>query len=459
MRPPRAASCTAAKIVGERPSSATATRGRSSRRLVRTTASAAASVGVASGGLGAPWSPEKSGKSTSNQAAAHPAQPATATDCWKVSVNFSVSGAPLAELRLHPTDMVGQLRRVVAKAVSSTAEIAILHQQEVLEDKCTLADSGLSDGVLVSAILLPARLAVTASSDRSACIWSLESGECLQQLLGHEGIILSAVFSPDRMFVLTASGDSLAKLWRVSDGVCSQTYTGHSDAVRSAHFSPDGCQVLTASNDKTAKVWNTHGTGECIGTLVGHVAAVRFATFSPDGNLAVTASDDRTARIWCASSAEATWIAQGTLQGHRDFVLSASFNPTDATCVLTASNDRTARIWSLDASESPHRGECVQTLAGHTGAVRSAMFCPDGISAVTASDDRSARIWHVGTGQCLRRFEGHVSILSSAFVSPDGKYVVTASCDRTARVWRSEDGECVQTFAGHTGIVSFAACT
>ena len=43
-----------------------------------------------------------------------------------------------------------------------------------------------------------------------------------------------------------------------------------------------------------------------------------------------------------------------------------------ARTIVTASGDKTVRVWSAAT------GECVQTLAGHSGAVTSAQFSPEG---------------------------------------------------------------------------------
>ncbi len=107
----------------------------------------------------------------------------------------------------------------------------------------------------------------------------------------------SASFSPDDTTLVTASNDRTAKIWNVNTGNCQHTLQGHTENVRSASFSPDGTILVTASNDRTAKIWNVH-TGNCQHTLQGHTENVRSASFSPDGTIIVTASEDRTAKIW-----------------------------------------------------------------------------------------------------------------------------------------------------------------
>jgi hypothetical protein len=54
---------------------------------------------------------------------------------------------------------------------------------------------------------------------------------------------------------------------------------------------------------------------------------------------------------------------------------------------------------------------------------------------VTASVDKTARLWDAKTGASLAVLEGHTNAVISAGFSPDGTRVVTASYDKTARLW------------------------
>ncbi|CAK0839519.1 unnamed protein product [Prorocentrum cordatum] len=228
----------------------------------------------------------------------------------------------------------------------------------------TLAEIGATGGSELTLMLTPTLHVLTASHDLTAKIWHAESGQCLRTLEGHDGLVWSAVFSPDGLEVLTASQDGTARIWHAESGQCLHTLEGHHDRVYSAVFSPDGLHVLTASGDRTAKIWHA-GSGQCLRTLEGHRGGVVSAVFSPDGLEVLTASEDGTARIWHAES-----------------------------------------------------GQCLHTLEGHHDRVNSAVFSPDGLEVLTASYDRTAKIWHAESGQCLRTLEGHYDPVFSAVFSP-----------------------------------------
>jgi len=138
------------------------------------------------------------------------------------------------------------------------------------------------------------------------------------------------------------------------------------------------------------------------------------------------------------------------LKGHTEAVASAAFSP-DGTRIVTASHDKTARVW--DAAT----GATLAELKGHTHVVFSASFSTDGARIVTASWDDTARVWDAATRATVAELKGHTrSVLSAAF-SPDGAQIVTASDDQTARVWEAATGATLAELKGHSGVVRRAS--
>jgi WD40 repeat protein len=123
-----------------------------------------------------------------------------------------------------------------------------------------------------------------------------------------------------------------------------------------------------------------------------------------------------------------------TLEGHTQFVLSASYSP-DGRKIVSASWDHTIKI--CDANT----GRCLQTLTGHSWAVYSASYSPDGRKIVSASNDNTIKIWDANTGECLQTITGHTYAVRSASFSPDGTKIVSASRDNTIKIWGEEEIE------------------
>jgi WD40 repeat protein len=294
---------------------------------------------------------------------------------------------------------------------------------------------------------------VTASGDGTARIWDAATGQEIIALRGHESDnengVWSASFSPDGARTVTGGSDSTARIWDAATGQEILALRGHGRIVFSASFSPDGARIVTGDSDGTARIWDA-ATGKEILALRGHEGVVSSASFSPDGARIVTASGDGTARIWHAVTGRKLLA----LRGHENGVLSASFSP-DGARIVTASGDGTARIW--DAAT----GKEIIALRGHESddesAVGGASFSLDGARIITASDDRTARIWDAATGREILALRGHEGPVLGASFSPDGARIVTASGDGTARIWDAATAQEILALRGHTGSVSSAS--
>jgi hypothetical protein len=113
-----------------------------------------------------------------------------------------------------------------------------------------------------------------------------------------------------------------------------------------------------------------------------------------------------------------------TLMGHTSAVLSASFSP-DGSRVVTGSYDSTANVWGA------HSGAEVLTLKGHTDWVHSVSFSPDGLRIGTGSRDHTAKVWDAKNGAEIRTLKGHTVVVNSVAFSRDGSMVLTGSADKT----------------------------
>jgi WD40 repeat protein len=133
--------------------------------------------------------------------------------------------------------------------------------------------------------------------------------------------------------------------------------------------------------------------------------------------------------------------------GHTSAVNSVAFSP-DGKYILTGSDDNTAKLWQLDGRE-------VRTFYGHKNRVQAVAFSPDGRQVLTGSRDSTAKLWTLA-GQEVRTFSGHTNYVEAVAFSPDGRQVLTGSGDHTAKLWTLE-GQEIRTFSGHTSYIEAVA--
>uniref|UniRef100_A0A0C9QVM9 TSA: Wollemia nobilis Ref_Wollemi_Transcript_5414_2075 transcribed RNA sequence n=1 Tax=Wollemia nobilis TaxID=56998 RepID=A0A0C9QVM9_9CONI len=84
---------------------------------------------------------------------------------------------------------------------------------------------------------------------------------------------------------------------------------------------------------------------------------------------------------------------------------------------------------------------CSSTIAGHTEAVLSVSFSPDGHQLASGSGDTTVRFWDLNTQTPLYTCTGHRNWVLCIAWSPDGKQLVSGSKDGDLRLWDPETGK------------------
>lgn len=316
---------------------------------------------------------------------------------------------------------------------------------------------------------------ITSSRDKTVRIYNI-NGSSEKVLKGHNSNVWSAAFLPDNQSVVTVGDDHTIRSWTL--GKRFETYSGAKN-VSFACFSSDGLNIAVVE-DTVAKSWNL--TGEIVAVFSGHTAAVNTARYSADGKYLVTASKDGSVKIWDAHSGknlqtfsdenhssvnDAVFSPDGNflvfvsdssvivrnLQsktgiealGHSGAVSSVSFSP-DGEIFVTGGFDGKIVLHGID-------GKVLRTFHGHDGQINSVSFSPDGNYIISTSSDQTAVLWDK-LGQMRLTFRGYENNVNSAVFSPDSKFVLTTSDDALARLWTS-DGKDVMDFR-HEGSVTSA---
>ncbi|CAL1531207.1 unnamed protein product [Lymnaea stagnalis] len=228
----------------------------------------------------------------------------------------------------------------------------------------------------------------TASADHSGRIFSVETGSCLLQYIGHKGSVNSIRFHPTQELVLTASGDATAHIWRAplsqfspvdilkshSSGEDEIDSSGredtaddlndfaheaniirsphlelmqHSEVVTAADWMSQGSQVITVSWDRMAVLADAE-TGEQISQLSGHDQELTDVHAHQSQRLVLTSSKDTTFRLW---DFRGPAMLVNVFQGHTQQVTSAVFASGDK--VVSGSDDRTVKVWDMRNMRSP----------------------------------------------------------------------------------------------------------
>ncbi len=147
--------------------------------------------------------------------------------------------------------------------------------------------------------------------------------------------------------------------------------------------------------------------------------------------------------------------------GHTDAVRSVKFSP-DGRTLATVGDDDTIRLW--DVADPTRPVKLGEPLPGHDGDIQSIAFSPDGRTLATAGDDETVRLWNVTDparpAPLGVPLTGHTGTIFSVAFSPNGRTVASAG-DETVRLWDLTDPAhptpLGQPLFGHTGTASSVA--
>ncbi|XP_042800665.1 WD repeat-containing protein 37 isoform X4 [Panthera leo] len=124
-------------------------------------------------------------------------------------------------------------------------------------------------GVVIAADwLVGGKQAVTASWDRTANLFDVETAELVHSLTGHDQELTHCCTHPTQRLVVTSSRDTTFRLWDFRDPSIHSVnvFQGHTDTVTSAVFTV-GDNVVSGSDDRTVKVWDLRNMRSPIATI------------------------------------------------------------------------------------------------------------------------------------------------------------------------------------------------
>uniref|UniRef100_A0A8C6TMD8 Katanin p80 WD40 repeat-containing subunit B1 n=1 Tax=Neogobius melanostomus TaxID=47308 RepID=A0A8C6TMD8_9GOBI len=265
----------------------------------------------------------------------------------------------------------------------------------------------------------------------------------LQEFEAHTSSVscLSLGKSSGRLLA-TGGEDCRVNIWAVSKANCIMSLTGSKSPVQCLQLNASEEQVVAGSQSGSIKIWDLEAA-KILRTLMGHKANITSLGCHPlSANFLASSSMDTNIKLWDVR--RKGYIFR--YQGHTDAVRSLAFSP-DGKWLASASDDCTVKLWDLS------QGKAITEFKSHSGAVNIVQFHPNEYLLASGSADRTIKLWDLEKFTMVGSLEGDTSAVRCVFFSADGSCLYSGSSD-SLRVFGWEPDRCFDMVSVGWGKVS-----
>ncbi|KAJ0173643.1 hypothetical protein K1T71_010792 [Dendrolimus kikuchii] len=192
---------------------------------------------------------------------------------------------------------------------------------------------------------------ITASWDRTANLYDVETGDCLQVLTGHDHELTHASAHHSSRLVVTASRDTTFRLWDFREPIHSvSVFQGHTESVTSAVFTRED-KVVSGSDDRSVKVWDVRNMRSALATIRSDSSVNRVGVSG--GGLIAIPHDNRQVRLFDLQGQRLARLPRSSRQGHRRMVTSVAWAEDISPNInfFSCGFDRRILGWSIQPSK------------------------------------------------------------------------------------------------------------
>lgn len=270
---------------------------------------------------------------------------------------------------------------------------------------------------------------ISAGEDSKIKIWDFLTGQELNSLTGHHGIIFSLEISKDDKYII--SGDSNAEIiiWHLTTGETLVKLQEHKGTILSLAISSNNQNIISASSDRTIKIWNfdidlLKNTNSSLITLTNHNSIINALTITPDNQYIIAGSNDGNIEIYSLTN-----------KNHIISIKSHNYAITDITVtsdnqyIISISEDGTSKIWNIIDKN------LIAVLTESISSVNTLKITSDNQYIITGNNNKTINIWNLTTGLLITTLTGHNNLITDIEITSDDKYFLSTDKDGVIKLW------------------------
>lgn len=262
--------------------------------------------------------------------------------------------------------------------------------------------------------------------DGSLLLWDLRTDDIPRKISVADKPITALALVEDGSIAATVSSENTAKLWNIATGECFAEIPGSYSCVTRI----DGRGFALGGMDGRVSVCGTEGVVyACFGDGGGVVGALANA-----GDLIVIGGQNREVQLMHLTDGRISWRATK----HVRSVDAAAFSP-DRNVIATGSKDGAVIVWDVASGKVRHE------FRGHQTHVSALAFYNGGRNLASGGYDGSTGLWDVRSGATLQMLTLHRHHVTGLAARPDGT-LVSSGAEGTLVVFSSDTGKPVMTF-------------
>ncbi|MBX9681185.1 MAG: serine/threonine protein kinase [Gemmataceae bacterium] len=219
-------------------------------------------------------------------------------------------------------------------------------------------------------------------------------------------------------------------------------WLAHQEGVWCVAFGHDSKAAVSSGKDRLVKLWDVQH-GELTRVFARQAQDVRALAFSPAGDR-IAGGVGVSIRIWDLAGNEIR-----RLSGHTSAIRSLCFHP-EGNRLFSASDDKTIRVWDLLSFRE------VQRFTRHSSPVTGIALQSGEDVLLSGGRDQAVRVWDLRSGQQTRSWLSGAAVLGLS-LSGDGRRVASANFDTVVRIWDVATGNALGELQGHKQMVSSVA--